>query len=92
MKMGDIATKLGEVRLDDMKGFGGIFLDKEILWKLMFSYTVNAEGEELAPKWVTKLFEQLTGTEGEFRSSYKHASGVPFGYIVNESTGELEKI
>jgi len=61
MKMGDIATKLGKIRLDDMKGFGGMFVDKEILWKLIFSYSVNDDGGEEAPSWIEDLFKQLTG-------------------------------
>jgi len=60
MKMGEIATKLGALRLDDMRGFGGMFVDKEALWKLIFSYSVNAEGGKLAPDWVESLFKQLT--------------------------------
>ena len=101
MKMGDIATKLGEVRLDDMKGFGGMFIDKESLWKLLFSFSVNADGKNRAPEWVEGLFKKLLIPEGfaKFDSKgrpittpYTHASGVPFGYIMNEATGLLEKI
>ena len=107
MKMGDIATKLGEVRLDDMRGFGGMFVDKEALWKLIFSYSVNAEGEEVAPNWVENLFRQLTEPPVH-PPSYTIPSktvisgmaggpieinGIPFGYAVTDAkTGEPVEI
>jgi len=59
MKMSDIATKLGEVRLDDMKGFRGMMIQKEELWKLLFSYVVSEEAEKDAPHWVSGLFKKL---------------------------------
>jgi len=92
MKMGEIATKLGEVRLDNMRGFGGMFIDKESLWKLLFSFSVNTDAGNHDPEWVKDLFEKLTGTKEHINNGYTHASGVPFGYTVNESTGQLEKI
>ena len=94
MKMGDIATKLGEVRLDNMRGFKGMIVDKDALWKLLFSYSVGADGDSCAPPWVENLFRELTKPTISMGTTYKytHASGVPFGHTMNDSTGELEKI
>jgi len=59
MKIGELTAELGEIRLDDMKGFDGIFVKKEILWKLMFSYLVNANQKDDVPDWLMGFYSEL---------------------------------
>lgn len=60
MKMGDIATTLGRIRLDDMRDFRGTVVNKDVLWKLLFSYSVNEAGDNDAPAWAETLFLAIT--------------------------------
>ena len=89
MKMGDIATKLGEVRLDDMKGFRGLMVQKETLWKLLFSYVVNFEGDKAAPEWVADLFVQLVAPPLDETETIEHNQfGGPSKTVISGTAGK----
>jgi len=59
MNMGELSAALGEIRLDDMKGFGGRWVDKDILWKLLFSYVVNSNPDDDVPDWVDLFYKDI---------------------------------